>query len=253
MTSKSRFIACTLIALLALFTPASLVAQDYDEATINAVNEHFAKGAKLYYDGRYDEAIAEFEAAHRKIPNAIFLYNISLAQAKKGQLRESLKTAEQADSFGGLGPDEQVQNQARIAAMRRQLVAEDASKDVANRLPPVDPLLDFSKWGWIGSGLVVGGLLGLAGVAVIDGNLKPEIDAYRDAADRGDTAAMARLEEDIRPRQTGGRVLFVLSSAAVLGGAGLLVYDIAFRKEEGAAVRLIPRPDGVFVAFGARF
>ncbi len=255
MILRSRllpFAVALVTAVATLHLPRPAVAQDYDEETIAAVNQHFRSGAQLYYDGDYDAAIVEFEAAHAKIPNAIFLYNISLAQAKKGETDASLATAEAAQEFGGLGADEQVQNSARITAMRRVKTSESAAADIGSALPPVDPLLNFSTMSWIGLGVGVAGLIGWGVVYGIDRSLAPDVRAYKAAASRGDAAEYQRLKDDLRPRQSGARALFVVSSLAVIGGAGLLVYDLVLRKDD-TMVAIAPMVGGVGAVLTHRF
>lgn len=255
MTFGLRFIAW-MVALLTIIaatclSPAELCAQSYDEQTIVEVNEHFKKGAQFYYDENYDAAIAEFEAAHAKIPNAIFLYNISLAQAKKGETEKSLATAEAAQKMGGLGPDEQVQNEARITALRRVAITQGVAEHVA-RFPPVEPMFHFGTLSWVGSGLIVAGVLGLGGVVLIDRSISGDVDAYKAAVARGDTGTADSLRDDIRPHQTSGKVLFVVSSLAIASGAGLLVYDL-WLKPDQTSVSFAPIRGGFGVSLTQHF
>lgn len=237
-----------------VMTATAFAQEEYDEQTIAEVNDHFRTGAQLYYDGEYDAAIEQFESAHAKIPNAIFLYNISLAQAKKGEHEKSLETAERADQFGGLGEAERQQNQARIAALRRVTTAQDASSSIAKRGPPVEPLFQFGTAAWIGTALVVGGLVGYGGVALIDRSIAADVDAYRTAAAAGDEERYEELKDDIRPRQTTGRVVFIVSSLAIVSGASLLVYDLLLHDRNAeTTVSLIPVRGGFGVTLSRRF
>ncbi len=237
-------IATTLLILFVSLIPRATYAQEYDEATIEKVNTHFETGADLYYDEKYEEAIAEFEAGHALIPNAIFLYNISLAYERMGETEKALQKAEEAEEMGGLSEQERVSNRARIAALQRTTTATELAE--TRRTP--SPLVRFTHWGWIGSGLVAGGLLALAGTLSVDAALSDDVDAYRDAAQSGNRAEYDRLADDIKRRQTGGRVLFFLGTAGVIGGTGLIVYDLMFnpnnRPAETPQVALIPGRGG---------
>lgn len=248
-------IGITVGLAVAVSSPTSVFAQEYDETTIEEVNAHFSKGAQLYYDGQYDAAIAEFEAAHAKIPNGVFLYNISLAYARKGDTARALETAREAQEFGGLGEEELKQNEARIVALQRVQQANEASSEIAANLPPpVEPLFDFGPTAWVGSALVVGGLLGYGGVLIIDRNLSADVEAYREAARNNDNVAFEDLKDEIRPRQRAGRIIFTLSTLAVASGATLLVYDLLLRKSnDDTIVTFAPTHDGAAISLTRRF
>ena len=244
-----------LFSFLVALTPVLAFAQDYDEQTIEEVNAHFEKGAQHFFDEEWEAAIAEFEAGHAKIPNAIFLYNISLAYTRMGDRQKALQYAVEADEMGGLGEADQTQNQARIAALTSANRAEATAVDVQEKGLAREPLFRFTTLGWIGAGSVAAGLLAYAGVLSIDAGLAADVDAYRAAADANDTAELERLRGEIKPRQTGGRVLFTLGTLAVVGGAGLIVYDLMFneKNEQPPRVSLVPTRGGAVVTFGGRF
>lgn len=248
--SYTYLIAVFVLAAMLAWSPQA-VAQEYDAATIEAVNDHFAAGAQLYYDGAYDAAIAQFELAHAKIPNAIFLYNISLAHQKKGDLRKALATAKEADELGGLGEDEQVQNLARIVAMNRIVASQRAAQKFEGGLLRN---VNLGVPGWTGIGLASAGVVGLVVVGILDVGLAPDVADHRDAVQRGDAAAQAEIAEQLRPRQNSARVVFAMSTVALTAGAGLLVYDLFLaRKETKLGVMLAPSPDGVTVSLRHHF
>lgn len=218
--------------------------QNYDEETIAKVNNHFETGANLFYEEDYEGAIREFEAGHALIPNAIFLYNISLAYERMGQTDKALETAEEAEELGGLNDSERVSNRARIVALGSQQHAVEIADDAATP----DPLFRFTRWGWIGSGLVVGGVIALGATAGIDRALSDEVGDFKAAAANDDQAEYDRLKDEIDRRQTGARVLFVLGTIGVVGGAGLIVYDLMFnpnnRPADTPAVTVAPTRGG---------
>lgn len=256
MTLVTRTYLFLPLLLLALLMPAVALAQDYDEQTITEVNAHFEKGAQHFYDEEWKDAISEFEAGHRKIPNAIFLYNISLAYNRMGDQEKALEYAVAADDMGGLGEADQTQNQARIAALTNANQAKSAAVDISNRAKVGDPLFNFSLLGWIGSGLVVGGVIAYAGVLSIDNAIAPDVAAYKEAVAENDTANVERLRGEIKPKQNGGRALFVVGTAAIVGGIGLIVYDLVFNPNNSAretTVGFAPTKDGGFVSFRTTF
>ena len=247
MTSANNLLAILLSLAVALTPVSQALAQEYDPETIESVNQHFERGEKHFYDEDYEAAIREFEAANDLIPNAIFLYNISVAHERLGQREKALATAEEAERVGGLGPDESASNRARIAAMRRTKTAEVAATEVRSE-PDVRPMFSFTKWGWIGTGTAILGVLMLANVLVIDGRLADEVEAYKRAAADRNRTEYDRLKSEIDRRQNGARALLVVGTLALLGGIGLVVWDLKFNRQNQPAgevmLRFAPTTDG---------
>ena len=201
-----------------------------DPAIVERVQQHFDRGATLYKQGDYEGAIHEFEAGNALIPNAIFLYNISLAEAKLGRHREALARAEEAQEMGL--PDEDAnQNAARIAALRTSLEAQDVAQDVHDHPSPSffsglsNPL---STIGWVGVASVSLGTLAMLGTLQVDLSLGDTVDAFRQAAADGDAATYDDLRQQIKRRQTWGRVLLFGGAGLVAAGAAAIVYDLFF-------------------------
>ena len=90
-----------IIALLLLGAP---LARAEDRSLARA---HFMTGRSYYDQGRYAEALKEFQEAYRLSKRIGFLYNIGVCQEKLGQLDEAL-TAFQAtiDRQSGRTPAE---------------------------------------------------------------------------------------------------------------------------------------------------
>ena len=96
--------------------------------------------------------------------------------------------------------------------------------------------------------------MGYGGVALIDRSIAADVDAYRTAAAAGDEERYEELKDDIRPRQTTGRVVFIVSSLAIVSGASLLVYDLLLHDRNAeTTVSLIPVRGGFGVTLSRRF
>ena len=228
MTLAQRLLVILASAIIAAAPLAPAFAQTYDDATIEAVNDHFARGEQYFYEEDYPNAIRQFEAANELIPNAIFLYNISVAYEKMGERDKALEKAKEADRMGGLGEREQTLNQGRIRAMQAAQTAEVAAAEMPLGPPP---LFSFTKWGWIGSATAALGGLMLVNVLIVDSRLADEVDAYKEAAAVEDAAEYERLKAELRSRQTGARALFVVGTLALVGGVGLVIWDLRFNPD----------------------
>ncbi len=71
-----------------------------DQATLEA-RRHFKSGTKLYRDGNYGGALAEFEEAYRRKPGAGSLQNVALSQKGLFRYAEAVTTLEQLLSRHG--------------------------------------------------------------------------------------------------------------------------------------------------------
>ena len=62
----------------------------HDPAQVALAREHYMKGVDAYDNGRYDEAIAEFQQAYEIKDDAVLLYNIAQSKRLEGHYDEAL-------------------------------------------------------------------------------------------------------------------------------------------------------------------
>jgi tetratricopeptide (TPR) repeat protein len=55
-----------------------------------AARAHYAKATRLYEVGEYQQALAEFKAAHLAKPDSAFLYNIAQCHRQMGDLGQAV-------------------------------------------------------------------------------------------------------------------------------------------------------------------
>ena len=85
-----RPFAGSLVAALIVVAPA--VARADAAADLAEARARFERGAKLYQDGRYRDAIAEFEAAYRLRPHGAIHYNLAQCREKLGEWPQALRS-----------------------------------------------------------------------------------------------------------------------------------------------------------------
>ena len=221
--------------------------------------EHYRAGANAYKRGEHDKAIRHFEDAYQLSPDGMLLYNLSLAHAKAGHLEDALSLGEQAAASGDLNRAASIRNASRMAALRVRLSARKlkgrsgkrdgvASADGPSKalergdpdssdsaLQPMEPIEDPGKGSaergsglpsdplfWSGVGLVGAGLTSLGAAGIVELSLGGKWDAYRQAAQSGDTDSYDRLHTQITKSQTAGKA-FLFSGLAATGlGLGAL-------------------------------
>src|SRR5690242_17142451 len=66
-----------------------MAAKKAPDATAEA-KAHFNKGTAFYSQARYEEAIAEFEAAYRAKPHGVINYNLAQCYEKLGDIGKAL-------------------------------------------------------------------------------------------------------------------------------------------------------------------
>jgi tetratricopeptide (TPR) repeat protein len=110
--------------------PATDANRATDERTERA-NRHFQNGVKLYRDGNYGGALAEFEAAYELKPGASSLQNIALS------LKGLFRYAEAADALKSL----LLRHEAELSERERQAV-RDAISELSSLVGSI--LLDVS-------------------------------------------------------------------------------------------------------------
>lgn len=103
-----------LAAALAAFGPAWLLgrvdvahAQQDDKAARAEASKHFKLGVRLYAEGKFDEALIEFERAYALSPHPSVLFNIAASHREMSHYAESIQFYEQflAEAEGKVKPD----------------------------------------------------------------------------------------------------------------------------------------------------
>jgi hypothetical protein len=120
-----------LVVLLALATtllpvaPRVAVAAEPDQQTLEEAAARYDRGVKLYEQGDYPAALAEFEAVYKMTGRFEVLYNIGLCQKKLFRYGASVRSFEKYLAEGGAGVDP-ARKQAVEAELAdiRSLVAE---------------------------------------------------------------------------------------------------------------------------------
>lgn len=252
----TNFIRILVLALV-LAVPTSAYAGD--DAAAQAF---FEKGAALYFEGKYAEALVQFKKGHAEVPAALFQYNIAVCNLRLERYREALAAAREARSMGGLEGKDAAQNDARIAAIPRlqnahaivqELTAVAAktlddtpveTAEVVEPPPAVEPKPRFGAIGWAGVGAATVGAGLAVGALVVELSLQPKWDDYNAAADAGDSTRYSELKSEIESGQTTGRILLFSGIGLAAVGAALIVFDLVTPGDEGAQAGFIVLPDG---------
>lgn len=236
-------------------------AQDDAEVEDRAV-QHFEDGAELFFEEEYEAAIEEFMKGHRISPNAMFLYNVSLAHVKLGNLGDALEAARAARGLEGLDPTTRVQNEGRIAALevlentleiRRGGAGADESEPIT-MIPQAQPAeSDFGVLGWTGVGLTVVGVGLLTGAALVELDLNDMWTKYEAAGRRGDESEYLSLRADIKDQQTLGLILLASGVGASAAGITMILVDVFSDGEASTSVYAAPRGDSAAFGITGRF
>ncbi len=249
-----RFVLTIVFALL--LAPAESFAQAPSQETVDQAEAHFQKGAEWYTTGEYSKAIVEFLKGYNVVPNAMFLYNISLSYAKLGNSDDALMYAERAQNEVGMPDDVASRNSGRISALRVRLSGLDVAKNVSDLsnvvdVAPTQPA--ESGFGWMGmTGVAVGvaGLGLIGGSALIGMGVSDDITALEDEANGGDQARFDDLKASIESDQSLGKVLLFSGAGLAALGVTLVVVDLMNDEEPTqTSLRLVPTNGGAGAVF----
>lgn len=275
-----------LVAATMFFVVEPVQAQEVSAEDRRQAQIHFDEGASFYIQGEYARAILEFRKGYHRVPEAMFLYNIALAEAKLGQHGRALATTERAAQ--GLTGRTAVSNQALGQASHTVVTGEARAKAIAEALAqerveaPVDveapkeeeeeeevvvvegpqnleepPGLEkeragLSVLGWTGAALTGLGAAALAGSGVVAIRLQSDWEEYAAAAAASNTAEYEAWRAGIVDDQKLGRGLLYAGAGLSAVGAGLIVFDLmgrSDRPEPSPSVRLIPALDSTTFSF----
>lgn len=255
--------AARLALLTLLLAPAAALAQQPDPA--QQAEDHYQSAAKLFGEGRYREALEEFDAAIAIAPEAIFFCNRAVVLIKLQELDAALDSMRTCrDTFSG-DPRELAQIDAQLNALtlyvrHLQRNATATATTIATRPKNVGAASPKPGWGASDTGYLVLGvgaaLLGSA--ATLDLLSADLVQDYKDASTGSDPARHAQLRQDLSQRQRVFWGLTIGGSILAATGVGIVLYS--FISEEDAPqptsrAIILPTisPDGAGVMFDLRF
>ena len=121
------------LALLAAGSAARAQDSDTDKA-----RQHYQKAQKAFDLGRWDDAIAEYEAAYSFRADPVFLYNMAQAYRRKGDAKHALDLYK---NFLIKSPDspQRPDIEERIRQLQKQIEKEDHAKPTETAPPAAAP------------------------------------------------------------------------------------------------------------------
>lgn len=262
-------LAVAVVAMMLVVAPATAGADEPDQMGEEHVEEetgdehqraqqHFDKGAQLYYEGEYSRAAVEFRRAHEVHPHPLFLYNFALANMQLGRIddaREGAIEARQMDE--PLPPEQDARNEAIIAGADTlsagHLVTEQIAEHSEEIPPPPQPQAEDTGFGWRGWGGIFAlgaGTAALTGGLGIELSLRPDREELEQRKETNPNAdGVARLESSIESRELTSRILIGSGAGLMVMGTGLLIWNATDgHADEPSAIRLNVSPHFVGIS-----
>lgn len=204
--------------------------QSNEEDIATRVEQLSERGAELFHQERYREAIATFEEAYALAQVANLLYNIGLSYERLGEGDKAIEAYERFIVARDADPEVRARALERVRALRQAQVRPDDKIVKPDPGPTPDPgqgkIGDKDKgMGALGvTGIIVGGagvLMTGAGVVfgVLANNEQDNFDSSRDLY----TKQVARTNAE--NRALAADVFYGLGAASLLAGATLFLVD----------------------------
>ena len=233
-----------LLLVVCLFGSAAL-AQTRDPDT-EAAQRHFEHGRTLYEEGRYDDALVEFETARKLKPLPELLYNI----ARTHERREAWSAAADAyQEYLREKPDspDAAELRSRIDVLRSRGEPRAAVVQIA---PPVAAAPPMRPLRGVAIGLAVGALVhvGLGGILV--GTVGPDFHHLESVC--SERQCHPSDWSSLQSRADAGYALLGLAGALAVVDLVLFVVDARHRpastRARAATTQASVAPSGVWVA-----
>jgi tetratricopeptide (TPR) repeat protein len=259
---RAAFLATLCLAVVAVEVPAAAAPKSEKAATEIRARELFQKGDKDYAEGRYDDALTEFQEAYDLSGRAQLLFNISNALERLGRLPEAVDALEKYLASGKAKDKDVVQK--RLANLKKRVEEKKAEDEAAekkrqeeaqkNATPPAPPpppppppsppakpfpILPVALMGAGGASLVAAGVFGIL-----------TLGARSDESDNCKDAASGRLctktgEDAVGKDKTFGLVTDItLVAGVVLGGVGAYFLLTGKKAEDHVKVGIAPTGRG---------
>ena len=208
-------------------------AQDTSKEDLERAQEHFDRGAQLYFEGEFSRAAVEFRRAHNFHPHPLFLYNIALMYKRLGRHEDALEAARQAlEMDTALPPTEDARNKGIIVAVETSLlgqtIADEIDQKDGEEVEPVAEVTDdsgFGALGWAGVGTLGLGVAGLVGGGIVHLNLQNNVEEYELRRRRNpDSQGVTDLGDTIAAQETQRMALFISGAGLAAVGTGLIFW-----------------------------
>lgn len=252
-------LAALSFAILAMASAPAIAAPKSEKAAAEIrARELFNKGDKDYAEGRYDDALAEFQEAYDLSGKAQLLFNISNALERLGRYPEAVDALEKYLASGKARDKDVVQK--RLANLKKRVEEKKAEEEAAdkkrqeearkNEAPPPAPpppppppppkpfpILPVALMGAGGASLVASGVFGILTLGA-----RSDVDA---ACKDGPSGRLCRgdAESAVDRDKTFGLVTDItLVAGVVLGGVG--AYFLLSGKKTDDHVKVGVAPTG---------
>lgn len=223
-----------IVLSVALLTPATTLAQEAHNERVEA-EQHYQTAVVLLSEGRYLEALSEFDAAIALSPQAVFYCNRALVLVKLDETAEAVKSLRSCrDMFEG---DES--ELAQIDAQYLGLVAYDdivrphaltVARDIATGPVPVagqDAPWNISDVGLITMGVGAALLASAATVDLMSAQLKDDFIAQSEGGAGTSEERYDALKSDLEFRQNLFWGLGGAGALLLVAGGGMVAYHFA--------------------------
>jgi tetratricopeptide (TPR) repeat protein len=268
LPSTSSFRAYLLVALVALVAlPAG--ADETDDKARSTARAHFIRGNSFFDLSRYDEAIAEYEAAYQAKNDPALLYNIAQAHRLAGHPAAALRLykaylARRPDAPNRREVEAKIDSLERLVEQQHKsetappeaplppahtTSAPEPAAPVLPAAPPVDARAGRTKKI---AGLAVAG----AGVALVAGGIACAVLAQNasdslSAADRAHLPYDPKLDSTFHTDQALAGALLGVGGAALVGGT--VLYVLGWRESRSLRLSAAVTPGYVSVGASVRF
>lgn len=170
-------------------------------------------GISLYKAGRYEEAIAKFEAAYALVPDANLLFNIARSHQMLGHTADALAYYDRFLAAPGIRESDRQRAQTRRDELARQDVPPP--RETSPPRPPAERRSRALEWSLIGAGsavLVTGAVFG--GLALA---------SHSEFEDETRIARRLSLSDELKTRALIADIAIPVGAAAVVAGTVLLL------------------------------
>lgn len=213
------------------------------EATA-AAREHASAGMRLYNLNRYDEALAEFEAAYQLRDDPVLLYNIGQCHRMAKRFPEATRAYRSyLRNFPAAKNKEEVEQRIRemeeeMAAAEKHAAEERAAEEarVAAQGAAAAALAQKQNAPHPGrSRIIAGAVVGAAGLAIIGGGVALGLIAQEQGSTQSKNAIFDNaLDASGKSLTAAGLALDAVGGLAVAAGVGVMTWGLLRKRPEAA-------------------